>query len=87
MREPAGATDRGCAEARFRPASNTPGSRVCDHHLRWGLLAYRELDHVLALTTTGDEILADARTGKNGGKQLVVLLQQSVLDGYQATKT
>jgi len=26
-----------------------------------GLLAYRELDDVLALTTTGGEILADAR--------------------------
>jgi len=26
-----------------------------------GLLAYRELDDVVALTTTGGEILADAR--------------------------
>src|SRR5271165_418553 len=43
-----------------------------------GLLAYRELDDVLALTTTGGEILADARTGKNGRHQLVGLLRQSV---------
>lgn len=28
-----------------------------------GLLAYRELDDVLALTTTGGRILADARSG------------------------
>jgi hypothetical protein len=51
-----------------------------------GLLAYRELDDVLALTTTGGEILADARTGKNGRHQLVGLLRQSVfgrLAGYE----
>jgi hypothetical protein len=50
------------------------------------LLAYRELDHVLALTTTGGGILADARTGKNGRHQLVGLLRQSVfgrLAGYE----
>src|SRR6266446_4543648 len=51
-----------------------------------GLLAYRELDDVLALTATGGEILADARTGKNGRHQLVGLLRQSVfgrLAGYE----
>jgi hypothetical protein len=49
-----------------------------------GLLAYRELDGVLALTEAGGKILADARTGKNG--QLVGLLRQSVfgrLAGYE----
>ena len=30
-----------------------------------GLLAYRELDDVLALTTSGGERLAEARTGRN----------------------
>src|ERR1700716_1112223 len=30
-----------------------------------GLLAYRELDDVLALTTSGGETLAEARTGRN----------------------
>jgi hypothetical protein len=48
-----------------------------------GLLAYRELDGVLALTEAGGKILADARTGKNC--QLVGLLRQSVfgrLAGY-----
>jgi hypothetical protein len=51
-----------------------------------GLLAYRELDDVLALTATDGEILADARTGKNGRDQLVGLLRQSVfgrLAGYE----
>ena len=39
------------------------------------LLAYRELDDVLALTTTGGERLADARTGKNRQHLLVGLLR------------
>jgi hypothetical protein len=41
-----------------------------------GLLAYRELDDVLALTTIGGERLADARTGKNSRHLLVGLLRQ-----------
>jgi hypothetical protein len=51
-----------------------------------GLLAYRELDEVLALTTTGGERLAEARTGKNRRHLLVGLLRQSVfgrLAGYE----
>src|ERR1700681_309691 len=51
-----------------------------------GLLPYRELDDALGFTTTGGEILADARTGKNGRHQLVGLLRQSVfgrLAGYE----
>jgi hypothetical protein len=32
-----------------------------------GLLAYRELDDALALTASGGERLAEARTGRNGG--------------------
>jgi hypothetical protein len=51
-----------------------------------GLLAYRELDDVLALTTTGGERLADARTGKNRQHLLVGLLRQSIfgrLAGYE----
>ena len=50
-----------------------------------GLLAYRELDDVLAMTTTGGERLADAR-GKNRQHLLVGLLRQSVfgrLAGYE----
>src|SRR5712692_268556 len=51
-----------------------------------GLLAYRELDDLLALTTSGVERLAEARTGKNRRHLLVGLLRQSVfgrLAGYE----
>src|SRR5919202_1652978 len=51
-----------------------------------GLLAYRELDDALHLTNTGADMLADARTGKNGRHRLAGLLRQSVfgrLAGYE----
>ena len=51
-----------------------------------GLLAYRELDDVLALTTSGGERLAEARTDRNRRHLLVGLLRQSVfarLAGYE----
>jgi hypothetical protein len=51
-----------------------------------GLLAYRELDDALGLSSTAVEVLADARTGKNGRHTLVGLLRQSVfgrLAGYE----
>jgi hypothetical protein len=50
------------------------------------LLAYRELDDVFGLTTTGGGRLAEARTGKNRRHLLVGLLRQSVfgrLAGYE----
>jgi|GraSoi_2013_60cm_1033757.scaffolds.fasta_scaffold78816_1 hypothetical protein len=50
-----------------------------------GLLAYRELDDALGLSVMAGEMLADARTGKNGRHALVGLLRQSVfgrLAGY-----
>ena len=46
-----------------------------------GLLPYRELDETLGLTDTGGDMLADARTGKNGRHRLVGLLRQSVFGG------
>ena len=51
-----------------------------------GLLAYRELDDALGLSTIAEATLADARTGKNGRHALVGLLRQSVfgrLAGYE----
>ena len=51
-----------------------------------GLLAYRELDDALGLSMMAGEILADARTGKNGRHALVGMLRQSVfgrLAGYE----
>jgi hypothetical protein len=51
-----------------------------------GLLPYRELDDALGLTDTASEMLADARTGKNGRHRLAGLLRQSIfgrLAGYE----
>jgi hypothetical protein len=51
-----------------------------------GLLAYRELDDALGLTSAAGAALADARTGKNGRHALVGLLRQAVfgrLAGYE----
>ena len=51
-----------------------------------GLLAYRELDDALELTDMASEVLADARTGKNGRHALAGLFRQSVfgrLAGYE----
>jgi len=51
-----------------------------------GLLAYRELDDALGLSSTAGDLLADARTGKNGRHALVDMFRQSVfgrLAGYE----
>src|SRR6516164_5443512 len=51
-----------------------------------GLLAYRELDDVLGLTEIAGDVLADARSGKNGRHALAGLFRQSVfgrLAGYE----
>jgi hypothetical protein len=51
-----------------------------------GLLAYRELDDALGLSDLASEVLADARTGKNGRHGLAGLFRQSVfgrLAGYE----
>ena len=42
-----------------------------------GLLAHRELDDALGLTTVAGEMLADARTGQNGRHRLVVSIWPS----------
>jgi hypothetical protein len=48
-----------------------------------GLLAYRELDDALGLSAMAGEMLANARTGKNGRHALVGLLRQSVFGRYE----
>jgi hypothetical protein len=51
-----------------------------------GLLAYRELDDALGLTTSTGDLLAEARTGKNGRHALVGMFRQAIfgrLAGYE----
>src|SRR6476620_12565305 len=51
-----------------------------------GLLAYRELDDAIGLTVMAADVLADARSGKNGRHALAGLFRQSVfgrLAGYE----
>ena len=53
-----------------------------------GMLAYRELDDALSLTSTIDSELRDIRSGKNTQHGLAALLRQSIysrLAGYDDT--
>ncbi len=85
MAQPVGESEHGSLRLYFdrRVKLEFHGSAVTSDA---GLLAYRELDNALGLTAMVGNMLADARTGKNGRHALVGLLRQSVfgrLAGYE----
>src|SRR3954453_6451161 len=80
MADPTGEVDRSALRLDFdrRLMLQFRGSTITSNA---GLLAYRELDDTLRLTDTAADMLADARTGKNGRHRLAGLLRQSVFGG------
>ena len=77
MADPTGEADRSALRLDFdrRLMLQFRGSTITSDA---GLLAYRELDDTLCLTDTAADMLADARTGKNGRHRLAGLLRQAV---------
>ena len=85
MADPTGEAGKGALKLDFdrRLVLQFRGSAITSDA---GLLPYRELDDALGLTDTAGDLLADARTGKNGRHRLGGLLRQAVfgrLAGYE----
>jgi len=85
MAHPAGESDSGVLSFDFdrRLKLEFHGSQIASDA---GLLAFRELDDVPALSQMAGDILADTRTGRNGRHGLVAQFRQSVfgrLAGYE----
>lgn len=85
MENPAGESSDGALRLDFdrRLKLEFHGSRITSDA---GLLAYRELDDALGLSSMAGEVLADDRTGRNGRHALVGMLRQAVfgrLAGYE----
>jgi hypothetical protein len=85
MRHPAGESNDGALRVDFdrRLMHQFRGSVVTSDA---GLIAYWELDDALGLSAIAGDVLADARTGKNGRYALVGMFRQSLfgrLAGYE----
>src|SRR5689334_7822113 len=85
MEHPAGESDDGALRLDFdrRLKLEFHGSRITSDA---GMLAYRELDDALGLSDLADDVLSDARRGRNTRHLLAGLLRQSVfgrLAGYE----
>ena len=80
MRNLEGESDRGLLRAFFdrRLKFELHGSRITSDA---GLLAYRELDEALGLTTLAGDVIADSRTGKNGWHGIIGLLSMAEQKG------
>jgi hypothetical protein len=85
LMDPAGEADGGVLRLDFdrRVMLRLHGSAITSDG---GLLEHRELDDVLALTTSGGERLAEARTGRNRRHLWVGLLRQRYLAGWLVTR-
>ena len=77
MRHPAGESNDGALRADFdrRLMLQFRESIVTSDA---GLIAYRELDDALGLSAMAADVLADARTGRNGRHALVRMFRQSL---------
>jgi hypothetical protein len=86
MADPTGEADRGALRLDFdrRLVLEFRGSAITSDA---GLLPYRELDDAVGLTDTGAEMLADARTGKNGRHGWPACCANRFSGGSPATRT